>query len=227
MKRILSMAMVFALAVSQAFSYSTETLKRIADISGSMQAAGAVVAGVSKNGASDEMLYIGGISREVNSLMSYALMDFGFMPRVARVIDRINQEASWQKAYEIDGQFFKEFTLALTHGIANEAKSYFRGKGVALALQNVSDNRIVARASQALGEAFSTALLETIFSRLTHLALGEKGTEAPKCSAVLVSSFAESLATELAYHFAGEVILRNATDTKSKDLFSDIFGSCN
>lgn len=227
MKRILSMAMVFALAASQAFSYTTETLRSFSELSGATQAASAAITGISKSGASPEMEAIALVSKEVNSLMSYALMDFGFMPRIARVIEHVSAKASWQNTAKIDGQFFKEFGLALSYGITNEARAYFRGKGIALALQNITDNRIVARAAQALGEALSASIVETFFARINHLVLADKDTDAPKCSEVLFSSFTNSLATEIAYHFAGEILLRNASDTKSKDLFSDIFGAAN
>lgn len=228
MKRILSMAMMLALAVSQAFSYSTETLQKISEISGAAQTANAVIAGVSKSGASDELQFIGGLSKEINTLVSYALLDFGFMPRIARVIERINRETPWQAdGVAIDGQFFKSFAVSLTHGIAHEARSYFRGKGITLALQNVSNSRIIARASQALGEALSSSIVETIFARIRYSAGVSNCEDAPKCSSILFSTFAESLALELAYHFAGEAIYRNATDTKSKDLFEDVFGASN
>ena len=109
MKHTLSMTLMFSLATTQVFSYSTDTLQNIADLSGSMHAASELIAGVSKSGASKEINDIGGISKEVNNLMSYALMDAAFTPRIARVISRINKEASWQTAGKIDDQFFKAF----------------------------------------------------------------------------------------------------------------------
>lgn len=227
MKRILSMAMTLALTTSQAFSYSTETLKKISDIAGAAQTANAVIGAVSKSGASNELQFMGGLSKEVNTLVSYALMDSGFMPRIARVIERINKETPWQPdTVEINKDFFTSFAISLTRGIAHEARAYFVGKSIAAGLENVSNSRLVARASQALGAALSNSIVETIFERIRYSA-GVGGEEAPKCSTVLFSTFAESLASELAYHFAGEVIYRNATDTKSKDLFSDVFGSTN
>lgn len=221
MKRILSLTMALALAASQAFSYTVEDLKKVEAGSAALTTADAVLHAMLPGDLSAELALVGDLSKEINNLVAYAIEDQSFQVRIARVINRVATDASWQKAAAIDGAFLKNFSVQLTHGIASEVVSYFRGKTVDAAIKNVSDSRVVGRAAQALATAITTSLLETTFHHIDK-ALALPGANANKrCMDVVVGTFMTSLVTEIAYNLAGEAILCGASNARA-DMLNDI-----
>ncbi len=223
MKRVLSLAMAFALATSQAFSYTVEDLQKVENCTASLTTAGAMLKAVVPVDLNAGLSQFGELSREANNLIAYAIEDQSFQVRIARVINRVATKASWQKAPAIDGAFMKNFSVELTHGVTGEVADYFKGKALGAVMPQVSDSRLVGRAAQALSTAIVTSLVETTFMHINR-ALEVPGAACDKdkkCTEKLMGTFFNSLLTEVAFQFAGEAILRGASDAKA-DALSDL-----
>ena len=224
MKRILSLAMALALGTSQVFSYTTVDLAKVEAGTAAITTANAMLHAVLPNNPSAGLAQIGELSKEANTLIAYAIQDQSFMVRVARVIDRVAKDASWQKAEAINGAFLKNFSTQLTHGIASEVADHFKGKALAATVPNISDSRIVARAAHALASAVVTSLIETTFHHVDKALDLPSAKKDAKSADVFLGSFFTSLLTEVAYNLAGEAILHGASDAKA-DLLNDVFSA--
>ncbi|MBM3887266.1 hypothetical protein FJ364_05035 [Candidatus Dependentiae bacterium] len=206
MKKIVALAMALSVAASQAFSYSVETLKGYERTSAAVKTAEVVVnAIVEEENKSLEL--VGGVAGEVNRLLTYALQDQSCVMRITRVIDGLAKNADFRKAKAFDAGFAKNFATELSHGISAEVVRFFAHKGVATGMSFVTDNRLVNRAAHALGEAVSSAVVETAFAKLSNY-VNNVEDDKVEYSKELVAKFFATLVTEAAYHLAGEMILQ-------------------
>lgn len=213
MKRVLTLGLALSMAASQAFSYTVQTIKEVEATSASAKAAEVIVQAVLPAGPANASLQqIGALTGEINRLASYALQDQSCSMRIIRVIDNLNKKAAWQTAHAIDGAFAKNYAFELSHGITAEVVRFFAHKAIAAGMTNVTDERLTNRAAHAVGEAVSSALIETAFAKLGDYVVAKEG-EKTECSKVLLQSFFTTLVREAAYNLAGEMIWSGASDT--------------
>lgn len=218
--------MALALSASQAFSYNVSDLQKIERGTAALATAHALAHAVLQDGANENLKMVGDVSNEVNRLVAYAIEDQSFMVRVTRVINNLSDKAAWQKAEAINGAFLKNFSVELTHGVATEVASYFKGKALDAVVPSISDSRVVSRAANVLATAIITSLLETTFMHVNHALELPGAAEKGQCVDKLVGTFFSTLFAEAAYNFAGEAILCGASDAKA-DWLNSVFASNN
>ena len=220
MKRVLTLGLALSMAASQAFSYSVETVKNLESATASAKTATVIVSAIIPNTAKSAeglaaLKRIGDLSSQINALTSSALQDESCILRITRIIENLIEKTPVHKDGEfvaIDGAFAKNFAFELSHGISAEVMCFFAHKGIGMGMNALTENRVANRAAHVLGEAISSAVLETAFAKLGDYVTTEEDAEKTNCSEVFSTVFFGSLVRGAVYNIAGEMILQGTTD---------------
>lgn len=220
MKRILTLGLAFSMSASQAFSYSVETVKNLESATASAKTAAVIISAIIPNTEKsaksiDALNWIGDLSGQINALASSALQDESCILRITRIIENLIEKTpvhSNGQLVEIDGAFTKNFAFELSHGISAEVMRFFAHKGIGMGMNVLTENRIANRAAHVLGEAISSAVLETAFAKLGDYVISQEASGETNCLKVFSTVFLGSLGRGTAYNIAGEMILQGTTD---------------
>ena len=204
-------------SVIVAFSYSVETVKNLESATASAKTAAVIVSAIIPNSSKTakslaDLKHIDDLSSQINALTSAALQDQSCILRITRIIENLTEKANLHEATTIDGAFAKNFAFELSRGISAEVMHFFANKGIGMGMNALTENRVANRAAHVLGEAISSALLETTFAKLGDYVIAKEGAEKTNCAEVFSTVFFGSLARGAAYNIAGEMIMQGTTD---------------
>lgn len=213
MKKVLALALALSVASSQVFSYTVDTLHEVEMVSAAAKTANVMVAAVLPQ-VDPTLAQIGSLAEVTNTLTAYALQDQSSVMHITRVVEALAKDARWQDADQIDMAFVKKFGVVLSQAVSMEVARYLAGLGLSQTVGKMTDDRIVNRAADALTMSLTSAVVKTTFARIQHMVLAAEGAAAPSCSKEFLTSFFTSLASEVAYNIAGEMIRQGAAGSR-------------